>query len=1104
MSVNWLTGIKGSGLKAETTLSLSQVKTTFDGYANFHFDDMTKRFDSNEGIVFSGTTNEEGLANFSYQLPRVDKSAGALKATFDTKAFEPGGDFSINTKSVLYFPYQSFVGIKLPEGDSRGFLQTDKPQRIDAVVLSADGKPVSRNNLQLKIYKLDWRWWWDQSEDYSLTYLNSNYSTPVISKVFDAPGGKGNTTFQINKPEWGRYLAIITDPNSGHSTSQTFFIDWPGWAMDAKDGFGAAMLQVSTDKAEYKTGETVEVTIPGSANGKALVTLENGSRVVEHFWIQTNAGKTNFSFKASADMAPNIYLNVTLIQPHAQSGNDLPIRMYGIVPIKIYDPGTVLTPVVSMAKELAPGKEVTIQVKEQTGQAMAYTLAVVDEGLLDITNFKTPDPWNHFYSREAIGVKTWDIYDDVIGAYGGRLERLLAIGGDGEEFEDEDKKNDNRFKPVVRFMGPFFLEKGKSKTHTFTMPQYIGSVKTMVVAANQGAYGKGEQVTPVIQPLMVLGTLPRVTGPGEKIRLPVNLFRYVDNIRNAEVTVKAEGIIKLAGGGNQQVSISGQTTTTFFDLQVDNALGRGKVTITAKSGSHVSTHEINLESRAPNPPQTRVVSAAIAPGKSYTANVDLFGMSGTNEAVLELATVPNMNLEKRLSYLIQYPHGCIEQTTSSVFPQLYLDRVVKLSPEQKITVEENIKAGIKRLSTFQLPNGAFAYWPGSSQSNDWGTNYGYHFLLEAQKRGYVVPGDMMNKLKKYQDNQAKAWTKNATQYNDDLIQAYRLFTLALSGDPATGSMNRMMNLKNLSVQSNWKLAAAYAHIGQGSVARDLLARAGTKPDVYDYSYTYGSATRDLAMLLETYVYLGDKTEGFKVFKQVADLLAKDEWMSTQTTAYCLLAVGKFLGEQGQSNQMKASVNFAGKATHWETTLPVMRESLNAESSNKSLTITNNGQGTLYLTVTTKGTPLPGNEVASSSGMEVTIQYRDANGMSVDPSSMKQGKSFQAVVKVTNRNPAGRLKDVALSHIFPSGWEIENERLNADPYSGASTDLAYQDIRDDRVYSYFDLNRGESKTIIVKLTATYAGRYYMPGVSAEAMYDAGTNGRTEGKWVEVVE
>src|SRR5690606_20560327 len=188
----------------------------------------------------------------------------------------------------------------------------------------------------------------------------------------------------------------------------------------------------------------------------------------------------------------------------------------------------------------------TVTVNEKSGKPMAYTLAVVEEGLLDITRFKTPAPWSHFYSMEALDVKTWDMYYDVIGAFGGNLERLLAVGGD-DELKAPEGTEVNRFKPVVKYLGPFYLEKGKTAHHQLEMPQYIGSVRTMVVAAHEGAYGSAEVATPVRQPLMVLATLPRVAGPGEEISLPVNIFTTNVNLKQVKIEVKTAGLLNIVG-----------------------------------------------------------------------------------------------------------------------------------------------------------------------------------------------------------------------------------------------------------------------------------------------------------------------------------------------------------------------------------------------------------------------------------------------------------------------------------------------------------------------------------------------------------------------------
>lgn len=1095
MSVNWLTGIKGNNLKVETSVSYRPINTTFDGLANFEFDDPVKNVITEKSVAFSGRTDASGNTTFNYTLPLQKEAGGAVRATFETKAFEPGGDFSINTKSLTYYPFESFVGLQLPEGDDWGRLEQDVNHRVNIAVVNSEGQPIASRRVKMKIYKVNWRWWWDESEDYSVNYIRSSNRNLVAEKWIDVTNGRGVGEFNIDN--WGRYLMVMEDPISGHTSGDYFYMSWRGGEQGE---LGATFMSVSTNKNEFEVGEEIELTIPGTSGAQALVSIENGSKVIDHFWTKTADGNTTIKVKATPEMAPNIYAHVTLLQPHAQTKNDLPIRLYGIAPIKVVDKATILEPQIAMSDELAPGKEVSIKVSEKNGKPMAYTIAIVDEGLLDITNFNTPDAWSHFYSREAIGVKTWDIYDEVIGAYGGRLEKVLTVGGDAPSDEDADgKKPDERFKPVVQFMGPFFTT-GKVQTHTFTMPQYIGSVKTMVVAGMDGAYGKAEKATPVIKPLMVLGTLPRVTGPGEKIKLPVNVFRYKDNIKNATITVETEGLLSVNGAISASVDLSSsENVVQYFDLEVAKMLGSGKVKITAKSGKETATHEIYLESRAPNAEQTQVKLFTLEKGKTYDTELATFGMQGTNSAVLEIATVPSMNLEKRMKYLIQYPHGCIEQTVSSVFPQLYLGDITELSTSERVKIEENIKAAINRLKKFKAIEGGLAYWPGLSEVNDWGTNYGYHFLLEAEAKGYFVPKELMNDIKKYQNRRAKNWSKGDTRYSDDLIQAYRLFTLALAGDASLSSMNRMLNTLDLKSQARWKLGAAYSLIGKSQIANDLLTKAGTQPSRYNYWYSYGSETRDKALLLESYTYLGKQQEGFKLLRELANELSSNKWYSTQTTAYTLMAISKYLQGTAASD-LNARVTYAGNSENWKSDLPILRSSINAESANKKLSIANNGDGTMFITLTTLGTPYPGEEPASSSGLRMNVDYFNQSGESINVNDIKQGQTFEASIKITNEGTS-TIRDVALTQIFPSGWEINNDRLN-DTNSFTNSSFDYQDIRDDRIYTYFFLKRGEAKTFKVNLTATYGGEFYLPGPYVEAMYDASINAKGKGQWIVV--
>ena len=283
------------------------------------------------------------------------------------------------------------------------------------------------------------------------------------------------------------------------------------------------MLSFSIDKDSYEPGETVTAILPASAGGRALVTLENGSSVIQREWIEVSGKEdTKYQFKVTPEMAPNVYLHISLLQPHAQTVNDLPIRMYGIMPVFVTDKQTVLEPQIKMPEVLRPEQAFNLTINEKHGRPMTYTLAIVDDGLLDLTNFKTPDPWNNFYAREALGIRTWDMYDDVLGATAGSYGSMFSTGGD-ETLKPSDQKA-NRFKPVVKFIGPFSIGKGKSRTHQITLPMYVGSVRAMIVAGQDGAYGNAEKTVPVRTPLMILSTLPRVLSTNEEIEVPVNVF----------------------------------------------------------------------------------------------------------------------------------------------------------------------------------------------------------------------------------------------------------------------------------------------------------------------------------------------------------------------------------------------------------------------------------------------------------------------------------------------------------------------------------------------------------------------------------------------------
>jgi len=1117
IEVKWLHGAIAKNLKTDIEVTLTEGNAPFDKYKDYHFNDPIKSFESESKFIFDGKLDEQGKAAISASFNVADNAPGVLEANFKVRAFEQGGDFSVDRFSMPYSPYKSYVGVKIPKGQGwRDALYSNESNLLPIVTVDEEGKPLSRQKLKIEIYNIGWRWWWQRSDQEDLAQYIRSKSSNLLKTDYVNTGadGKAMYDFNLNTESWGRKMIRITDPVSGHSTGKIFYTSYRGWWSSGQEGPGGAeMLTFKTNKEKYEIGEQVEVTLPAGENGRALVSLESGSKVVDAFWVESKKEASTFTFETTADMAPNVFVHISYIQPHNVTANDLPIRMYGVQSIGVENPDTHLNPKIKMPDVLEPEQRFTVEVSEQNGKGMAYTVAVVDEGLLDLTRFKTPDPWNYFFSREALGVKTWDMYQFVVGAMAGEMSGLLALGGDEELLGDEGGKKANRFKPVVKFAGPFYLKPGKKAKHTFTMPNYVGSVRTMVVAGGGEAYGKAEKATPVKKPLMVLTTLPRVIGPGETVKVPVTVFAMDKKIKNVRAEIQANELFTVKGSDTQNIRFTEEgDQVVYFELEAKEAIGVGMVEVVVSGHGERASHEVEMDVRLANPPVKRFTDAVIEPGQSWSTEYAPVGVEGTNSATLEVSSLPQLNLESRLDYLIRYPHGCIEQVTSSVFPQLHLDKVLDLSKDRKVEIENNIRAAIERLRNFQNSDGGLSYWPGHySNYSGWGTNYAGHFMLEAEAEGYTLPAGFKKSWIRFQTARANEWENSRNSdyrywnRSNQLTQAYRLYTLALAGSPALGAMNRMREVTDLTTAARWRLAAAYQLAGRTKVAASLLSGATTDVDDYrELSYSYGSSTRDRAMILETLVLMDDKAKAKKVLDQLVDQIGSRRWFSTQTVAYTLLGISKFVGSRDDSQPFSYAYTINGERSKTtEPEKPVVQHALNFDAN--QVTLKNTSGQSIFVRLINEGTPMTSDQLDEANDLKMTVRYENMAGRTIDVAKLEQGTDFIAEVTITHPGGImGSYDEMALTQIFPSGWEIRNLRMDLTTSISTGDVPEYQDIRDDRVYTYFDLRRSKSKTFRVVLNAAYLGKFYLPAVHAGAMYDDEISAYKSGQWVEVVQ
>lgn len=1112
ISSSWLHGAPASNLRAKVDAKWSSFAPTFSNFGDYNFEDPARKVEDRILTLYEGALDSNGEKGFQLKLDEEQRYPAMLKASVTSRVFEKGGDFSENYSSLELSPYSTYVGMELPT-TTWGYPKIDigEDSYIDVVAVDSEGRPQQGRQLSVGVYDVDWSWWY-RSAGYNRLYQlgNDSHTNAVItleSKTED--DGKVRITYDTDILNRGRKLIRVCDEESGHCTGMFIYAsDW-STTMSSDERNALNKLVLSSDKSDYEVGDEVAITIPSQPDAQILVSLENGTGVQSMEWIEAQGETTTYRFEVTSDMTPNIYAHISLIQDYNQVSNDLPIRMYGILPIHVEDRSTKLQPVIHHSAEFEPSTSFTIDVSEEAGQDMTYTIAIVDEGLLDLTNFKTPDPHGYFYAKQSLGVKTWDTYDDILYGLNGGADKIISVGGDGDNEEAGGDKKAMRFRPVTFTAGPFRLKKGDRNSHTFSMPNYIGSVRAMVVARAGKAYGSAQSAVPVKSPLMLLPTVPRVVSIGEKVRIPISVFAMNDDISDVTVRINTSDNLNPTTDTEQLRFGQQGEKLAYFDVIVGEEVGIAKIELSASSGNYSSSQEIELDIRNPNPVVTESTEFVIESGSSWEDIVKAIGPIGTNEATLELSAMPQLNLGERIYYLVRYPYGCLEQTTSSVFPQLYLASLTDLIASERI--DQNIRSGIDRIEKMQGGDGGFRYWPGSnSEVSPWANTYAGHFLIEARDKGHYVSPSKLKKWVNYQKNKSRVFSiSNDTRSikSDILNQAYRLYTLALYGTPDLSAMNNLRTDKNLSSTSRYLLAAAYALSSKNTISRDLIN--GITYDLPQYNElggTYGSDIRDLSLIALSQMLVDQKSEAQQVIKKMIDRLNKKKWHSTQTLAFALTTIGK-INNHSTRESIKAELRIGDELRQdIEYDKNIFALSFDPdEHLSKDISITNKTGKQLYGAIRISGQRNIEDALsqpALSSHVKLDVKYTDMDDRPLDVSSIPQGTDFKALVTISNPGTKDTyLDELALTQIVPSGWEIRSGRLDQIDVTQSKYD--FRDVRDDRVHTFFDLGQ-KNKNFALILNATYEGDFILPPLKVEAMYDGSVIATTKAQKVSVVQ
>ncbi|MCA9732045.1 MAG: alpha-2-macroglobulin family protein [Deferribacteres bacterium] len=1105
----YLFGNPAANLNAQVNLTFRHVPKKFTAFAAYSFENETIDFRESQRELFKGKFDPAGRAEINWKLPKLESIPSGLLATIQATVFEKGGRPNRKSLSIPVEPWSYFVGLLKPQTPYRT-QRTGEEITIPVVCVDAKGDIAPGKPLTWRIYKGIPHWWWEWERNAEMRLRFKKAVNTELLTTGSIVSGITPVSFRFTPEENATYLIEVQDGDEdGHTAA--FFVHASAWGYgDAED---AGMLALRSDREKYTPGDAARITFPCAEQGSVLLSIEKGSEILRTQWFDAapENGEMSLDIPIEMNFTPTVYATVSLIQPHAQTANDRPLRMYGTVPLNVENAATRHALDILMASELESGKPFDVEVMAKDHRQKQFTIAVVDEGLLSLTNFKTPDPWEYFYRKLSLGVSTYDVFSHVLGANKGDIFKTFSIGGDFDAAASDLPTSDSgkrRFNPVSLFQGPLLTDKNGYAKVSFTMPEYVGAVRVMVVSAMDNSYSQAEKSVPVTKDLMIITSLPRVLGPAEKFSVPVTLFAMKDNIGKVDVTLKTSGPLRLTSAQKQSfVFDKAGEKDIFFDVAVDSAVGDAQIILKAKSQKDESRHETNVVVRPSAPRIFASQTKDIAPGSSVSLPVPAIGIKGSNRAQLTISRRPQMNISSRLRWLIRYPYGCIEQTTSAAFPQLYLSEFLsekQSAAANKRQIDDNINAAIERIRYFQTGEGGFAYWPGGQEANKWGTVYAGHFLTEARKRGYHLPEDLVNRWMRYMKTHISRSRDKQNYHDQSLFSVYRLYVLALAGEPEIGDMNRIREngISKLSETAKWMLAATYALAGIEKTATSIMSEANlTVDDYFEFGGTYGSSARDKAIILQSLISLKKWPEANQLSKEIAEYLSGDQWHSTQTLAWMLVTMGKYFDALEGENQgeplLAGEIRLVnGEKIPFETDKIAFETGLE-DSFDQNIEIFLDKRTTTqraFATLSYSGVPLSGPQTGESNKIKIDMEWLDEDGTRFNPATVVQGKSFWLHVHVTKVDYGQSMEEVALVQILPSGWEIENTRLSNEDrpewmkkYNAGMEE--YLDLRDDRAMWFFDLNHWNRELdFVLKINAVTPGEFTLPVTKAEAMYN----------------
>ncbi len=741
VQANQMFGPPAAGNRAETEVKFIDYTFQSKKFKDYVFRDPQKNFSEKFERLGNENLDPLGRARYEVPVPSNANPPSALLAEIYTEVYDDGGRPVGAYKTIPVHIYNYYLGLKLK--DPRKIYKRGDKVELDIAAINSADEPQKVKNVEVIVKRKVWYSIFRATRWNRQSYDSSYYEEAVVYKNMDI---SGQASLAFDADVEGEYYVYVGNQEKMR-TGITINVSGPGFTT--YDMSNAEKVTIATDKEKYKAGDTAVVSIKAPFDGMAYVTLDRDKIYYERYVALVN-GSATIEIPVKEEYLPNVYLNVVAVRKPDEKYTSLPFAAYGVQNISIDKSAKDLDPKITCKDEAMSTEGINVEISGLPA-GTAAVLAAVDEGILQIIRFETPDPLAFYYRKKAMETNTYTIWNKLLTDVAAKKR---AIGGDYDAGPMAKHLNPIVAKNVesyAKFSGILFAGEGGTINYKFDTKKFNGKVRVMVFTVKNDKFGSDAKKVNVVDPIVITPTLPRFLAPGDEFFLPVRVYNNTAKDSPFEIKVDTEGPVTFEKSvlTEEVLKSKGEKIFTFRGRAKEEA-GKAVFNITASGADEVMSVARELAVRPAAHLETKVYRGSLETGKDIKFDVPGNYITQGKKTRVFMSYSRAAEYAGAFNYLIQYPYGCIEQTTSSAFPLIFFKDlgIVKMLMEyQGINVETYVNDAIKRLRAFVLPGNRVTFWPGSSyDASDWTKLYVAHFLIEAKRKGYFVPEDLYDSV----------------------------------------------------------------------------------------------------------------------------------------------------------------------------------------------------------------------------------------------------------------------------------------------------------------------------------------------------------------------